>query len=87
MSTKTSLFLAIGGPLVFILVPFLQFGIFSLYNKFGHPWSRILNPDQGDFGESPRRRRHQRTDSVLRYFSEFWQHVEQMMSQEIESRL
>jgi len=28
----------------FIILPFLQYFLFVMYNKFGHPWSKILNP-------------------------------------------
>jgi len=35
--------LSIMCPIVFVIVPFLQYELFVLYNKYGHPWSAILN--------------------------------------------
>ena len=30
-------------PIVYVIVPFFQYGLFVMYNKYGHPWSSILN--------------------------------------------
>ena len=45
-STRIANILAIVSPIVFIVVPFLQFWIFHLYHKYGHPWSHIIFPDR-----------------------------------------
>ena len=29
-------------PMIYLAVPFLQFWLFYLYNKYGHPWSKIF---------------------------------------------
>ena len=31
-------------PLVFVVLQILQYRLFLLYSKHGHPWSRILDP-------------------------------------------
>jgi hypothetical protein len=32
-------------PFLFICLPFAQYLLFVMYNKFGHPWSKILRPE------------------------------------------
>ena len=44
-STKLAYSLSIISPIIFILVPFAQYGLFILYNKFGHPWGKLLQDD------------------------------------------
>jgi len=43
-STLLAYTLSIVCPIVYLLIiPFLQYGLFFLYHKFGHPWSLIFN--------------------------------------------
>ena len=42
-STTLAYTLSIVCPAVFIIAPFVQYGLFLLYHKYGHPWSEILN--------------------------------------------
>jgi len=41
-STKLSYILSIAGPVIFLLIPFVQYHLFILYNKYGHPWRKLL---------------------------------------------
>jgi hypothetical protein len=43
ISTKVSYALSIAFPLFYFVLPFIQYGLFLAYHKFGHPWSKILN--------------------------------------------
>ena len=45
-STRIANNLAIVCPIIFVVVPFLQYWIFHLYHKYGHPWSHIIYPDR-----------------------------------------
>ena len=37
--------LAILSPIFFVSISVLQFWLFKLYHRMGHPWSRILFPE------------------------------------------
>jgi len=47
-STYLANTLSIVCPILFLLILFLQFKIFLLYHKYGHPWSIILNEQCDD---------------------------------------
>ena len=42
ISTKISYILSFACPIFFIIAPLLQYGLFILYNRFGHPWCELL---------------------------------------------
>ena len=42
-ATVKAFTLSIVCPILYFLIPFIQFKIFVSYHRFGHPWSRILN--------------------------------------------
>ena len=42
-STSVAYSLSVFFPIFYCLLPFAQYYIFLAYNKFGHPWSKILN--------------------------------------------
>jgi hypothetical protein len=42
-STNLVFYLAITMPVVYIVIPFIQYFLFIVYNKYGHPWSQIFN--------------------------------------------
>ena len=44
-STKLAYSLSVTSPFIFIFVPFAQYSLFILYNKFGHPWGKLLQDD------------------------------------------
>ena len=44
-STKLSFALSLTCPIVFITSPFVQFWLFDLYNKNGHPWCMLRHRD------------------------------------------
>ena len=50
-STQLAYKLSIICPIIFTAVPFLQYWLFILYNKFGHPWKQLLqeNPKAPKF--------------------------------------
>ena len=52
-STKLAYTLSFVSPVVFIIFPLIQYGLFILYNKFSHPWSILLqeNPTTPKFFE------------------------------------
>ena len=41
-STTLAYTLSTVSPIILIIVPFVQYGLFVLYNKYGHPWRRLL---------------------------------------------
>ena len=41
-STKLAYGLSAACPVLFILIPLLQYWLFILYNKYAHPWSKLL---------------------------------------------
>ncbi len=50
-STTLAYWLSVVFPTIYILIPFIQYGLFVIYHKHGHPWSRILNPDMNLSGK------------------------------------
>jgi len=47
-STTLAYAMSIICPILFLIVPFIQYGLFLVYHKYGHPWSVIFN---GQFEE------------------------------------
>jgi hypothetical protein len=45
VSTRVAYTLSVVFPIFYSVLPFLQYYIFICYNKFGHPWSKILNSE------------------------------------------
>ena len=67
-------------PAVFIGGAFLQFWIFRLFHKFGHPWSRIIYPENDS---TKNRKQKAKAEESAKFFGQFWQQVEK----ESESKL
>ena len=73
ISTRNVSLMAIISTLAFILLPFLQFWVFTLYHRFGHPWSCILHPNQDVI---KRKSDKKSEDADLKYFAQFWDYLE-----------
>ena len=78
-STLNAYTLAIVAPITFILVAFLQYWIFHLYHKFGHPWSRILYPETDDI----MRRENMSVEDPSEFFDDFWKQVENRKDEQV----
>ena len=79
-STRNAYILATVCPAAFIGSAFLQLWIFRLYHKFGHPWSRIIYPDNDS---TKKRKQKAKAEESAKFFGQFWQQVEK----ESESKL
>ena len=79
-STMNAYILATVCPAAFIGGAFLQLWIFRLYHKFGHPWSRIIYPENDS---TKNRKRTPTVEKSAKFFGQFWRQVEQ----ESESKL
>jgi hypothetical protein len=44
-ATSLAYTLAVICPLLYLFIPCLQFEIFNCYNLYGHPWSKLLHPE------------------------------------------
>ncbi len=42
-STRVAYTIAILGPVMFCIIPFLQYKLFTTFHRSAHPWSRIIN--------------------------------------------
>ncbi len=45
-ATKHAYTLSVLSPILFLAIPYAQYMLFVLYHKKGHPWSKILFPDE-----------------------------------------
>ena len=79
-STMNAYILATVCPAAFICGALLQFWIFRLFHKFGHPWARIIYPENDS---TKKRKRTTQVEKSAEIFGQFWQQVEQ----ESESKL
>jgi hypothetical protein len=49
-ATTVAYTLSIVCPIIFAVAPFLQYGVFILYNKNGHPWAKLLQSEKKEAG-------------------------------------
>ena len=75
-STRNANALATICPVIFMIAPFLQYWLFHLYHKYGHPWSLILYPDRDQYIKSLKKRKYGKLEADLTYFSDFWKMIE-----------
>ena len=75
MSTRNTFILASVSPIIFALLPFLQFWIFHLYHKYGHPWSHIIFPEQDQYAKAILRQETPKADAEFGFFADFWKRV------------
>ena len=83
ISSRIVFLLSIVPPIFFILLPFLQYWVFRLYHRIGHPWSQILASTSKQNKESCQskilnnlKKKFNKSDQELVYFQQFWKQQE-----------
>jgi len=86
-STIVASTMSILGPVFFIIIPFLQYRLFTTFHRVAHPWSRIINAycynPQAEKGKDKKVKEvhlqlqpFHMTDELLEsYFISFWNNV------------
>ena len=75
LNASTVALLSLGAPLIFIFSPFLQYWLFKMYHKYGHPCRILLQSDTNFFPKETSWFEMTQTTPDL-YFSQFWTLIE-----------